>query len=57
MGSRLLDQAERRLAALGATRMCAMVLDENDPGAGLWRSAGYVPQGEWSRWVKPVVRH
>ncbi|MBC9225047.1 GNAT family N-acetyltransferase [Aeromicrobium sp. 636] len=55
VGSRLLDQAERRLTALGATRMCAMVLDENDPGVSLWRSAGYAPQGEWSRWVKPVV--
>ncbi|GAA3524904.1 hypothetical protein AFL01nite_14440 [Aeromicrobium flavum] len=55
VGRRLLSHAEHRLAALGATRLCAMVLDENDPAAGLWRSAGYVPQGEWSRWVKSVT--
>lgn len=55
VGRRLLGHAERRLVALGATRLCAMVLDENDPGAALWRSAGYRRQGEWSRWVKPVT--
>lgn len=50
----LLGHAEDRLRALGATRFDAMVLDGNDAGARLWRSAGYAPQGEWSRWVKPV---
>ncbi len=54
IGRTLLGHAERRLVALGATRLDAMVLDANDTGAAMWRSAGYVPQGEWSRWVKPV---
>lgn len=54
LARRLLGHAEDRLRALGATRFDAMVLDENAAGAGLWRSAGYAPQGEWSRWVKPV---
>ncbi len=51
---RLLGHAEGRLRALGATRLDAMVLDGNDVGAAVWLSAGYAPQGEWSRWVKPV---
>lgn len=51
----LLDHAEARLASLGATRFCAMVLVENDVGARFWRAAGYVPQQDWRRWVKPAV--
>lgn len=54
LARRLLGHAEDRLRALGATRFDAMVLDENEAGAALWRAAGYVPQGEWSRWVKPA---
>lgn len=52
LGRRMLDLAEVRLRSLGAERFCAMVLDENDLGVALWKSAGYQPQGEWSRWVK-----
>ena len=51
---RLLGHGEQRLRALGATRLDAMVLDENEAGAAVWRAAGYEPQGEWSRWVKAV---
>ncbi len=54
IGRRLLGHAEQRLRDLGATRLDAMVLDGNETGAAVWRAAGYVPQGEWSRWVKPV---
>lgn len=50
----LLDSAERRLAALGVSRVSAMVLDENELGAGFWRAHGYTPQSDWSRWVKPL---
>jgi len=31
-----------------------MVLGANDVGAAFWRAAGYLPQAQWSRWVKPV---
>lgn len=54
IGRALLRHAEARLIALGATRLDAMVLDANASGAAVWRAAGYRPQGEWSRWVKPV---
>ncbi|MFT4163783.1 MAG: GNAT family N-acetyltransferase [Microlunatus sp.] len=52
LGRRMLTLAEDRLRDLGAERFCAMVLDENELGVALWRSAGYVPQDDWSRWVK-----
>ncbi|WP_286928802.1 MULTISPECIES: GNAT family N-acetyltransferase [Aeromicrobium] len=51
---RLLRHAEERLIDLGASRLDAMVLDGNEAGAAVWRAAGHAPQGEWSRWVKPV---
>ena len=50
----LLEHAEQRFTELGATRATAMVLDENELGAGFWRAHGYVPQSEWSRWVKSL---
>lgn len=54
VGSLLLAAAEDRLAALGATRFDAMVLEGNDLGRRVWRGAGYAPQEEWRRWVRPV---
>ncbi|MBV9450315.1 MAG: GNAT family N-acetyltransferase [Streptosporangiaceae bacterium] len=52
VGSALLDAAENRLIAMGATRIDAMVLDTNDLGQNMWRARGYSPQGDWRRWVK-----
>jgi ribosomal protein S18 acetylase RimI-like enzyme len=52
VGSALLDAAESRLKALGATRIDAMVLDFNDLGQQLWRAGGYNRQDDWRRWVK-----
>lgn len=52
IGSALLDRAESRLRALGATRIDAMVLDANARGQAIWRARGYTPQSEWSRWVR-----
>jgi ribosomal protein S18 acetylase RimI-like enzyme len=51
-GSALLDAAEQRLAALGARRVDAMVLGDNDLGQQAWAASGYQSQPEWSRWVK-----
>jgi ribosomal protein S18 acetylase RimI-like enzyme len=53
IGRRLLGAAEERLAALGAERFHAMVLNENEQGHSLWQAAGYEPQQDWRRWVKP----
>lgn len=54
LAGRLLAEAEKRLVTLGAGRLDAMVLEGNELGRSLWRSAGYTPQAEWRRWVKPV---
>ena len=54
IGRLLVDAAEARFRALGGTRADAMVLDENDLAHHAWRSGGYAPQDEWSRWVKPL---
>ena len=52
----LLDWAEQRLVDLGASRIDAMVLDDNDLGQSIWAARGYHQQPEWSRWVKEVSR-
>ncbi|MEU7863410.1 GNAT family N-acetyltransferase [Nonomuraea sp. NPDC049141] len=50
----LLAAAEARFTAFGAFRADAMVLDSNVSAQGAWSAAGYTPQPEWSRWVKPL---
>lgn len=52
IGRALLDAAEHRFGALGARRVDAMVLADNEIGQQAWVAAGYEPQPEWSRWVK-----
>jgi ribosomal protein S18 acetylase RimI-like enzyme len=54
IGRALLARAEQRLAALGASRADAMVLDGNELGHKIWVDAGYDRQPDWSRWVKPL---
>lgn len=54
IGRALLDHAGARLAALGANRLDAMVLDGNELGQTIWRSSGFSPQSQWRRWVRPV---
>ena len=54
VGSALLDAAEARFKALGATRADAMVLSGNSLGQRLWRASGYTEQREWRRWVKTL---
>ncbi len=55
IGRALLDAAEQRFTALGGRRADAMVLDDNDLAADAWTAAGYRPQPQWSRWVKPLT--
>ena len=54
MGRGLLAAAGERLRELGASRLDAMVLEDNELGQSIWRSAGFRPQAEWRRWVRPV---
>ncbi|MFI6529726.1 GNAT family N-acetyltransferase [Streptomyces uncialis] len=54
IGSALLAAAEERFVALGGRRGDAMVLQRNERAQHAWRAAGYAPQEQWLRWVKPL---
>ena len=51
---KLIAFAESRFTEYGGTRADAMVLDTNTEAHAAWRNAGYSPQPNWSRWVKPL---
>ncbi|WP_225849688.1 GNAT family N-acetyltransferase [Streptomyces sp. HPF1205] len=51
----LLEAAQERFIALGGRRGDAMVLERNEPAHHAWRAAGYTPQEQWRRWVKPLT--
>lgn len=55
VGGALLAAAEERFVRLGGRRGDAMVLDRNDLAQHAWRAAGYVPEAQWSRWVKHLT--
>ncbi|MFJ8543717.1 GNAT family N-acetyltransferase [Streptomyces sp. NPDC093586] len=55
IGSALLDAAEERFARLGGRRADAMVLVRNERAQHAWRAAGYAPEEQWRRWVKPLA--
>ncbi|MEU9101950.1 GNAT family N-acetyltransferase, partial [Streptomyces sp. NPDC048361] len=46
---------EDRFAALGGRRADAMVLVRNELARHAWAAAGYEPQEQWRRWVKPLA--
>jgi ribosomal protein S18 acetylase RimI-like enzyme len=54
IGRELVARAEAAFAEYGGGRADAMVLDDNAQAHRVWRTAGYAPQPEWSRWVKPL---
>ncbi|MFB7335311.1 GNAT family N-acetyltransferase [Streptomyces adustus] len=54
IGSALLAAAEERFARLGGRRLDAMVLTRNETAHHAWRAAGYTPEEQWRRWVKPL---
>ncbi|MEU3840223.1 GNAT family N-acetyltransferase [Streptomyces sp. NPDC028635] len=54
IGSALLAAAEERFTALGGRRADAMVLVRNETAHHAWGAAGYGPQEQWRRWVKPL---
>ncbi|GGS12159.1 N-acetyltransferase [Streptomyces aureoverticillatus] len=55
VGSALLAGAEERFTALGGRRADAMVLNRNELAHHAWHAAGYAPEPQWSRWVKPLA--
>ncbi|MEU5582452.1 GNAT family N-acetyltransferase [Streptomyces huasconensis] len=55
VGAALLAAAEERFVRLGGRRGDAMVLDRNELAHHAWRAAGYAPEPQWSRWVKPLT--
>jgi ribosomal protein S18 acetylase RimI-like enzyme len=55
IGRALITAAEDRFRILGATRVDAMVLDDNVQAHRIWQACGYQPQPEWSRWIKPLA--
>ncbi|MFE6838083.1 MULTISPECIES: GNAT family N-acetyltransferase [unclassified Streptomyces] len=54
IGTALLAAAEERFVALGGRRADAMVLVRNERAHLAWDAAGYGPQDQWKRWVKPL---
>jgi ribosomal protein S18 acetylase RimI-like enzyme len=55
VGSALLTAAEERFVRLGGRRGDAMVLTRNERAHHVWRAAGYTPEEQWRRWVKPLT--
>ncbi|MFG2162178.1 GNAT family N-acetyltransferase [Streptomyces olivaceus] len=55
IGSALLAAAEERFVRLGGRRGDAMVLRRNERAQHAWRAAGYAPEEQWRRWVKPLA--
>jgi ribosomal protein S18 acetylase RimI-like enzyme len=55
IGSALLTAAEERFVRLGGRRADAMVLERNESGRAAWQAAGYGPEEQWRRWVKPLT--
>lgn len=53
IGAALLAAAEERFVRLGGRRGDAMVLEHNETAHHAWRAAGYAPQEQWRRWIKP----
>ncbi|CCK31711.1 acetyltransferase [Streptomyces davaonensis JCM 4913] len=55
IGGALVAAAEERFVRLGGRRGDAMVLQRNERAHHAWRAAGYTPQEQWLRWVKPLT--
>ncbi|MFI9751283.1 GNAT family N-acetyltransferase [Streptomyces collinus] len=51
----LLAAAEERFVRLGGRRADAMVLTRNESAHRAWDAAGYGPEEQWRRWVKPLA--
>jgi ribosomal protein S18 acetylase RimI-like enzyme len=54
IGSLLMKKAEERLRRLGATRVNAMVLEENEDAKMFYSQLEYEAQEKWRRWVRHI---
>jgi ribosomal protein S18 acetylase RimI-like enzyme len=54
LGRELMAKAEERLSKLGATRVNAMVFQENKEAHPFYERIGYSIQNEWRRWIKKI---
>ncbi len=52
LGRRLLEDAEARLASLGAVRLAAIVVGDDDQATSFWRAGDWEEQPERIRFVK-----
>lgn len=52
LARQLLDRAERSLQERGATRLAAIVVDNDDRAVGFWRATGWEEQQHRVRFVK-----
>ena len=52
LGRRLLDEAERRLAAKRAVRLAAIVVEDDARAVGFWRASGWEEQPGRLRFVQ-----
>jgi ribosomal protein S18 acetylase RimI-like enzyme len=55
IGGALLAAAEERFVRLGGRRADAMVLTRNATAHHAWEAAGYAPEEQWRRWVRPLA--
>jgi ribosomal protein S18 acetylase RimI-like enzyme len=52
LGRRLLEEGERRLRNVGAARLGAIVVDNDDQTIGFWRNSGWYERTHRARFVK-----
>ena len=52
IGRQLMENAEERLKLTGATRVNAVVCEENVEAHAFYQRLGYSKQLEWARWIK-----
>lgn len=49
-----MEKAEERLNSLGATRVNAVVYEENLAAHFFYERLGYSKQLEWARWIREI---
>jgi ribosomal protein S18 acetylase RimI-like enzyme len=57
IGTLLLREGERRLRALGAVRLTAILVDDDPAVAAFWSAAGYERQANRARFIRHLPDH
>lgn len=52
IGARLVEEGARRAGLVGATRLDAMVADDNEDAAIFWAAVGFRPNPRYLRWER-----